>query len=251
MNPKWVLEGTKKDASLLVYDIEFDVAPYLKLPKTVDEFYEMHKRKFWYNINRGKKLFISDFGALDFIVTSEKDLLLQYLPKIQELFAIRWEKSHTSFDWKTKSGFQKYQDAMIDLASTGNGEIALLVNNQTVLAFGYSLSYDKNYYFFQHAVIPDPRYRKYSLGKILIKQLIESAIQKNFEVFDFMTGDQGYKKEWANGEKKVYIRVSEDKSILGILNFLFKITIYKIRTFIHDNKKFESYLKKLLKLVHR
>src|SRR3989338_1256290 len=247
-NPMWVLEGSESPKNLLIYNIEFDTAPYLRLTKTVDEFYEMHKSKFWYNIKRDEKLFSTEFGRLDFIVISEKNELLQYLPKIQELFANRWEKDYTSFEWKTKTGFQKYHDAMIDLASTGNGEIALLAHNQTILAFAYCLKYEKTYYFFQHAVSRNPLYRKYSLGKILIRQLIESAIQREFEIFDFMTGNQAYKKEWANDRKKVYIHVAGNKNLCGFLTTIPKIVYYTISSFVHKNEKIKSPLKSLLKL---
>jgi CelD/BcsL family acetyltransferase involved in cellulose biosynthesis len=251
MHPRWVLEGSKKPKGLLVRDIAFDAAPHLQLPETIDDFYGMHKRKFWYNINRAERLFVNKFGQLDFIVVSDKAALLQYLPKIQELFAVRWAKSYTSLDWKTKNGFKKYQEAMLDLASTGNGELAVLVNNRNVLSFGYSLFYGSNYYFFQHAVDPDPRYRQYSLGKIFIKKLIESTIQRGFEWFDFMTGDQDYKREWATGSKKVFIRVAEEKSIPGYLRFLLKGTIYKGQSFIHANKRLEGWLKKVICLLYR
>jgi hypothetical protein len=250
-NPQWVLEGEKKNSAGITCDIEFSVAPYLILPKTIKDFYGMHKRKFWYNIKRAEKMFATDFGELKFIVTSERDLLLQYLPKIQELFAARWKDGYTSFDWKTKEGFLKYQEAMLDFASTGNGEVALLFHKQMVLAFGYMLIQEGNYYFFQHAVITDSNYRKYSLGKILIKKLIERAINNNLKTFDFMTGDQRYKREWSNGEKKVYYRLVENKNVLGVLKLIFKAVIYKGRSFIHRNKRLEIFVKKIISLIYK
>lgn len=247
-DPLWVLEGSESPRDLFRFNIEFDVAPYLKLPKTVEAFHEMHKAKFWYNIKRDEKLFVNEFGPLNFVVTADKEMLLQYLPRIQELFAARWAKAYTSFDWKTKEGFQKYHEAMLDLADTGHGEIAVLLNKQSVLAFAYALKYNKTYYFFQHAVTTNPLYRKFSLGKIFIKQLITSTIQREFEIFDFMTGSQGYKREWADGEKKVYIQISAKKTLRGFLTSAPEVLFYSLRSFIHKNKKIESFLKNLIKL---
>lgn len=227
--------------------IEFDEAPYLELPKTVGEFRKAHKHKFWYNIARGEKLFLRDFGPLEFLVTAERDLLFEYLPKIREVFSRRWNNVHTSLGWDRAEEFKKYHDAMIDLSTAGNGEIALLVNKGVVLAFAYNLICDKKYYFFQHAVRPDQKYRKYSLGKILIAHLMEDVIRRGFETFDFMTGKHGYKGEWADKSRKVYLRVCEKKDFSGYFRFLAKTAFYRLRSFVHRHKKAEFLLKRLIK----
>lgn len=232
-NPGWVLEGTEKDEGMLVYDIEYDISPYLIIPETVNDFYKMHKPKFWYNINRSEKLFEKEIGPLSFNVISDKDLLLRYLPQIQQLFAARWKDSFILFDWKTKKGFLKYQDAMLNLAANGCGEIAILTYNDTLLSFAYSLIYNKRYYFFEHAVIREEQYKKYSLGKILIKKLMESVIERKFEIFDFMTGDTPYKKEWAKEEKKVYLRIAEAKTPYGLVKFSCKVFLCQARKMWH------------------
>ena len=246
--PAWVLEGTGKDRNKFVCDIEYDVAPYLNLPETLDVFYKMHKPKFWYNINRAEKIFELENGPLSFSIVSDNELLLKYLPQIQELFAKRWKESFIFFDWKTRKGFQKYQDAMLDLAVRGCGEIAILTCNGTLLTFAYSLMYNKRYYFFEHAVTREEHYKKYSLGKILIKKLIERCIERKFEIFDFMTGGTPYKKEWAKSEKIVYMRVSEAKTLYGVLQYGCKIVFCYARRAWHQWRNKDRVLFMICKL---
>ncbi len=246
LEPNWVLENTNKNKKFIEIDIEFDVAPFLELPETLENFRKMHKSKFWYNIKRSEKKFNEEIGELEFIVTSDKDLLKKYLPKIQTLFSKRWEQTYSSFDWKTKEGFKKYYDAMLDLAEDGNGNIAVLVHNDEVLSFAYNLIYNNSLYFFQHAVSPDTKYRRYSLGKVMIKKLIDHSIYKKYEIFDFMTGNKGYKKEWSTNSKKIFIRISEKKTIIGFNKFVFKYIFYNIKKFIHRNERIKNILKLII-----
>ncbi len=44
----------------------------------------------------------------------------------------------------------------------------------------------------------DPRYRRFSIGLLLIGAVIEAAILGHHTEFDFLRGDEAYKLKWAN-----------------------------------------------------
>jgi CelD/BcsL family acetyltransferase involved in cellulose biosynthesis len=47
-------------------------------------------------------------------------------------------------------------------------------------------------------------YRKYSPGKIHLSYLLEDGIKKGIGIFDFMRGDESYKKEWTSDQFSLY-----------------------------------------------
>ena len=70
---------------------------------------------------------------------------------------------------------------------------ALYLNDE-IIAFHLGFSYLNKYFYY----IPtfDSKYASYSVGRILLTQLIENCCNNGIEIFDFMVGEEGYKLEW-------------------------------------------------------
>ncbi len=47
------------------------------------------------------------------------------------------------------------------------------------------------------------QYAKYSVGSVLIMQLLRNAIDQGLSEFDFLTGDEAYKKNWDTHASKI------------------------------------------------
>jgi CelD/BcsL family acetyltransferase involved in cellulose biosynthesis len=66
----------------------------------------------------------------------------------------------------------------------------------------------------------DPYWSNFSVGSVLLQIIIEKAFNKNLEEFDFLKGDEEYKKTWANRERKQYRIVVYRKTFKGIFIYL-------------------------------
>ena len=211
--------------------VKYTEAPYLLLPKTLDAYKALHRKKFWYNLRRSEKLFQSEFSKLSFEVVKDGKELDFFLEQVFELFNERWVDEYTSATWKCKKGFYKYKKAMIELSSSGNAFLAVLYDkNRQLLSYGYCLEQDNTIFFYQHTTTVDSKYRKYSLGKVLIHHLLKYAVNNKYDKFDFMAGDSSYKYEWAKDTKIIYRSIGRKK----ISNYL-KMYLVKMRYFLQFN----------------
>ena len=227
--------------------VKYTEAPYLLLPKTLDDYKALHKRKFWYNLKRSEKLFQSEFNKLNFEVVKDEKNLDFFLDQVFELFNKRWSKEYTSATWKHKKGFDKYKKAMIELSSSDNAFLAVLYDkNRKLLSYGYCLDQVNTVFFYQHTSTVDLKYRKYSLGKVLIHHLLKYAVNNKYDKFDFMAGDSSYKYEWAKDTKIIYRSIGRKK----IINYL-KMYLVKMRYFFQFNYYSRSALKLIFKYMER
>jgi len=226
--------------------VKFAIARYLSLPENIEEFRKSHSRKFWYTIKRSEKKYIENFGKLNFGIITDPDELDFFLDGVQKLFYARWKDTYTSCQWKTTQGFYPYKLAMIDMAKNNLGFLAVLCDeNSKVLSFAYCIRKSSTIYLYQHATLRDKDILKYSLGKVLFKYLLEFSIKEGVKIFDFMTGDSKYKKEWAKSSKNVY-KIIGRKSIK---NFFISILI-RIKYFFQFNRISRRILKKLMHLIN-
>lgn len=228
--------------------IKFVNAPYLILPDNLEDFYKMHKSKFWYNIKRSERLYNKEYGALNFEIVKSKEQLEYFLDQVFVLFNKRWEHEFTSFVWKCKDGFEKYKESMVDLSSTDEAFIAVLYNtDRELLSYAYCLEKNETIYFYQFTTDIDDKYRKYSLGKLLLKKLLENIINtKKYKTFDFMLGETPYKLEWASHSKPIYIKIN-NKTIGSYL----KLFLIRLRLFVQFNGFLRDKIKYLFKLKEK
>lgn len=237
-SPNLITESNLDQGCLYV---KYTEAPYLILPKSLENLKSQHKRKFWYNLNRSQRLYEERFGLLHFEIIRDQENLDYFLDQAFYLFNKRWEGEYTSAVWKSKDGFGLYKEAMINLASKGNAFLAVLYDeNRKLLSYGYCLDQNNSLYFYQHTTILEPMYRTFSLGKLLICSLLKFAITEGYEKFDFMAGTSPYKYEWTKEAQVIY-------EVIGSKNFInyCKYFVIKLRYFL----QFNFYTRRFLKFV--
>lgn len=244
LSPLLFLEKNLKKDFLYIPYVE---APFLTLPENQIEFKSSHKRKFWYNIRRSEKLFEADHGELNFEIIKDEPILGFYLNEVFNLFNKRWSDEYTSCSWKTIEGFNIYKKAMIDLASSNEAFLAILTNkNGKLLSYGYCLIQDEVICFYQHSTETNDIFRKYSLGKILVCNLLKYSIDCKYKQFDFMAGQTSYKFEWAKSTRMIYREIGKK----NIINYI-KLFIFKIRYLLQFNIYSRSLLKFIMKYLEK
>lgn len=241
-NPSPVMTPQERLEKNYLY-VEYAKAPYLVLPDTLEDFRALHKRKFWYKLRRYERQYEDSFGELNFKIVTEKKELIIFLDQVFELFNNRWSKEYTSAAWKHKEGFEEYKRAMIDLCNSNKAFLAVLFDkHKKLLSYGYCLDQNETIYFYQHTTSVDEKYRRFSLGKVLIHHLLRYAIKRKYHKFDFMAGNSPYKYEWTKSAKTIYVCVGK-KSISNLL----KMYLLKIRYAV----QFNQYSRRVLKIIFR
>jgi CelD/BcsL family acetyltransferase involved in cellulose biosynthesis len=228
--PSLVLGPAPVPAGKLVCDLPYSTALSFVLPRSEEELRAVHGRKYWQTLRRKERRLQEDVLDVRFSVVADEMALRRALPRVQELFAERWAQEYTSFAWKTPDGFRPYAEAMTDLARQGRAELAVLEGDGRLLSFAYCLREEGTYYFYQHASTPDAQYRRYSVGKLLVAKLIEDLVRdQRCEVFDFMTGESDYKREWAGASRPILLRIEEDRTVVGAVRFAGRLVYRRTR----------------------
>ena len=241
-NPSMVKLSNVNSENLYV---NFLNAPYMFLPKSLDEFKSTHKSKFWYNLNRFEKIYKKDIGELNFKIIQDKIELEPFLDKVFILFNNKWKDEYLSTSWKCKDGFNEYKKAMLKLSSNNEAFLAVLYDeDKNLLSYAYCLNDDDTVYFYQYTTNSDSKYKKYSLGKVLLHNLLKYIISQNkYKKFDFMNGEQAYKLEWAKSTEAVYFKI-EGKTIISYLKYF----LLRFKVYLQFNKFFRNKLKTVFKL---
>ncbi|MBC3193503.1 GNAT family N-acetyltransferase [Pseudonocardia sp. C8] len=225
-SPVLVLDPGARPAGRWVRDLPYSRALSFRVPADRSALEACHGRKWWATVRRKERRLRADVDDLRFRVVTRENELRDVLPKVQHLFAERWAGEYTSFCWKTPEGFAPYADAMVDLAADGRAELAVLEGDGIVLSFVYALVEDGCYYFYQHAATQREKYRRHSVGKILVTKLIEDLVERPRCVeFDFMTGESDYKREWGVESRPIVYRIDEPRTVAGAVRFAVRVAL--------------------------
>jgi CelD/BcsL family acetyltransferase involved in cellulose biosynthesis len=225
-HPVLLLEPDGRPPDRLVRDLPYARALSFPIPGSEAELEARHGRKWWATVRRKERRLCERSAGVRFRVLTSRDDLTEMLPQVQRLFVERWTEEYTSFAWKTPDGFAPYADAMLDLAAQGRAELAVLEGDGRLLSFAYCLVDGDVYRFYQHATIPDARYRPFSVGKILVTRLVEDLVRRpRVAEFDFMTGESEYKREWGTVSRPIVHRIDEPRTARGALRFAVRLSL--------------------------
>ena len=97
--------------------------------------------------------------------------------------------------------------------------VSTLKVNGEIIAACFSIYFKDVFYYFI-PVIFSRKFDKYKIGKILILDLIDWCIKKNFKIFDFGLGAEKYKKYFSNSSLDLF-RYFYFNSFKGFILYLF------------------------------
>lgn len=184
-----------------------------------------------------------------------KKNLRYYQNKISNIFKVEFENSNNETVLKTffelhslhmrDKGdlsilqFKKFQDYYKDLIlSFGEnaGVFNLKLDGKVVASLIY-IDFNGTRYFLNIGIHPE--YKKYSVGRILIANVIEDSIKKGLKYFDFGKGDEKYKLDWGCEileNERVIIYSNQFLYFIFILqNLLFRIIKKMVITILKIN----------------
>lgn len=197
-------------------------APYLNIDGPWDSYRAGKKRKFWYNISRAQKLLEEEAGKLDFNILTTPEQISQVFPACMALYRSNWNRVNSSSLFLTDDGCSFLRDLLHSLSCEEKAEICILEQKGTLLAFSIGLKYNLTYYFYIFATLKEARYERYSVGKILIRNLLETVFERKFQRFDFMAGEEPYKYEWTKlSQERTTYYVTRNNVLDKVLLFSF------------------------------
>lgn len=194
--------------NLFSYQEDLSRAPYLPIDGSWEQYVAKKKRKFWYNISRAERLLEQQGGPITFQILEAAEEIAKALPHCLSLYRMNWNRLTSTSVYLTEQGLRFLQELLKNLPEKGMAELVLLKQADSLLAFAMGLKQGGVYYFYLFATNKAPQVATYSVGKILIRNLLKTVFERNFKIFDFMAGDEPYKYEWtkmSQGRSTYYV----------------------------------------------
>jgi CelD/BcsL family acetyltransferase involved in cellulose biosynthesis len=161
----------------------------LDLPNTFDEYVANLSKSLRYDVRRiGGKAFSEKNAEVLWLDDSNRD---QFADSFFNLHKLRW-KSRGLPGAFIGSG-ERFQRAWISNRNSAVVMNMLLVEGKPAGVI-YGMKQNETMYFYQAGM--DPALSSLSPGTVLVAKLIERAISEGCKTFDFMRGDEPYKRRW-------------------------------------------------------
>ena len=202
------------DISLIAHK---DGAPYLPITGEWDEYRLNLKKRFLADTKRQMSRFKGEY-KLNFLEPGASTDVPALLEKLIELHITRYRalKARSVFENSAVASFFK----SISHTFFDKGWLSLnyltLDNEIATIHLGFKKD-NKLYYYIP--VFSD-RFRQYSIGRLLLFDVVQKAFNNKFKEFDFMLGEEDYKMNWSPNIEPLYFFNMHPKTIMGYLAYL-------------------------------
>ncbi len=200
------------------------ICPYIDLPNSIEAYLQSFGHNHRYNLKRIVKTLNSEFDCEYGTAKSDEEMtdLLAALFDLHQQRANVMNRS-SAFDSDLIREFHK--QLIPELFNKGIFNIYYLKLDGKVQCCMHAFIYNKCFYFYQSGF--NPEYSRFSLGRIMLFNTIRSAIEQGCERYDFLKGDEAYKRHWA--------KKSQQTVTLLIGNIKIKALIYALLIVIRMN----------------
>lgn len=171
----------------------------IKLPKTYKEYEDQVLKKSFSTQNKRKKKMLKNSGLLKFKSANnfyEKNKLLDILFSNKKVYKFGVQKKPFNDNDKL---FYKNLVNNKDI----NTHLSYLKINENFLSIHLGIIFRDTYNYLIISNIDSP-YNRLSPGRILVYYLIRFCIKKKIIFFDFLLGDENYKKNWSNKNSSTF-----------------------------------------------
>lgn len=172
----------------------------LELPSKFEDYVAGLSKSLRYDVRRiGGKAFAEKNAEVVWLEDSNRE---QFAENFFELHKLRW-KSRGLPGAFIGSG-EKFQRSWITNPKSCVVMNMLLIEGQPAGVI-YGMQHGRTMYFYQAGM--DPAVSTLSPGTVLVAKLIERAIESGCTTFDFMRGDEPYKRRWKPTRERTNYRV--------------------------------------------
>ena len=201
-----LLQEFAESKALPFFKLRYDTAPYVLLKGDWAGFYGRKRRKFRYNLSRAERS-LDQMGGLSFTHATSPEDVERLMDTAFDIYQRRSSPLYRAHLWREAAGRAVLRRMAVEFARMGWADLTFLLAGDRPIAFCYGFHNEQDYFFYATAFDPDPRYAVHSPGVLLAKHLLERAFERGYRRFDFMVGDEPYKRTWATHDEGVYTYV--------------------------------------------
>jgi len=217
---QWLRDALTPGSFILERD---DISPRILVTGSWDEYLEKKSRKHRKNIKRMLK---QAQERPELQISCVTDYTASMLDEIIEVERRSWKAQEGSLRLEGK-GREFYKTFLHRFSAKRQLELWTCRFNDTLLAYIVTFNYQNCVYYYNGAYRSDCASfgADLSPGSLLIASAIRSAHERGVKTFDFLRGDEPYKKLWANEERRLYHVVVRAQGLTGWIAELMHVRI--------------------------
>jgi CelD/BcsL family acetyltransferase involved in cellulose biosynthesis len=181
-----------------LHSYQATVCPYLDLPDDYEELLSRIRPRLRRDIRKsGNRLRKDHEMEVEALETPEQ--VGRGFEELARLHQLRMEDTERGGNFADERYRRFHLDVMRVLAGRGWLELKLLKLEGRAAAANYSYRYDGVLYGYQMGL--DPEYYRYSLGTVLLAEMMKDLIRKGFHEVDLLRGRSPWKYRWTKLER--------------------------------------------------
>jgi len=141
------------------------------------------------NLQRDHAMTITDYDA---------DRVEEGLLRLMDLHARRWDDGGSGGAFRDPRVVRMHRRFATDLATLRRLWLTTLDLDGEQVAAWYGFTWHDTVYFYQSG--RDPKWDRESVGQVLMGAMIRRAIERGYRRFDFLRGEDLYKRQWTEAQ---------------------------------------------------
>lgn len=182
-----------RERGLHVYHRPYTEAPFLPIRGRWDEFLRSRSKTFAYTLQRKKRKFLAQPGA--HVRRLEASAVSPAL--VEQLWAVErksWKLAAGTAQLETPAARAFYVEYLREFSERKWVEVWLATVGDTPIAYSVNFVHQNRVLFYNGAF--DADYAALSPGSVLFQFSVEDAFHRHADEYDFLAGDEPYKRTW-------------------------------------------------------
>lgn len=173
------------------------ICPYLTLDKDFANVKIKYDQKLVREILRKIRRLNRD-GELGYHYVTEIDQIERVLTSFFDFHCERWENTDTPSRYEQEEEREYSLKTAKSLFNSNLLHLSYLTYNDDIAAVEFAMADEQKIYLYLTAF--NMKYRKHSVGNILLYKLIANACEQGYKIVDFARGEESYKEQWGTVE---------------------------------------------------
>jgi CelD/BcsL family acetyltransferase involved in cellulose biosynthesis len=170
-----------------------NICPYIILPNRFEDYFQELGPNWRRNMRRWGKKLKNDY-RVNFYIHNDLDTLDEAMETFFNLHQIKWQSQKHAGVFSDQRFHDFHLEVAKSFAERGWLNLCFLAINDEPVSAIYAFKYRNK--MFNYLTGFDPKYSEYRLGHLLFLYSIKNSIEHGLTEFDFMRGDETYKRRW-------------------------------------------------------
>ncbi len=208
----------------------------LDLPPTYNEYVAGLSKSLRYDVRRLEGKALKERGAT--IEWATQESIGEFADQFFDLHKARWKSRGLpgAFFGKNERFQRQWMAAGVE---SGAVIINRLVCEGKSVGSVYAMKHGSTCYFYQAGM--DPAASSLSPGTILVSKMIERAIDLGCKTFDFMRGDEPYKRRWKPTRERTNSRILiANQNVIGSTGMWWNTTAWRVELKVRERLEGKS-----------